>query len=165
MRCFLRIGWRTVAAIVTRVIADGRCTGNLLAGLTWIGTDEIGYRKGHRYLTAVVDHTSGRLVWATQRRNQDTLGRCFDQLDAKLRFGPERRRRHTVAIAADHDQLGGRSLPGREVVHYGVGEVACDMKREYRAIEKSVTPRPICAAPVTTQARTRGPRSARAVGC
>jgi hypothetical protein len=44
----LRIAW--VAAIVTRVVADGRDTNDLLAGLSQIGIDEIAYRKGHRYL-------------------------------------------------------------------------------------------------------------------
>ena len=47
----LRIAWRTVAAIVTRVVADGRDTNDLLTGLSRIGIDEIAYRKGHRYLT------------------------------------------------------------------------------------------------------------------
>ena len=79
----LRIAWRTVAAIVTRVVADGRDTNDLLAGLSRIGIDEIAYRKGHRYLTCVVDHTTGRLVWAGEGRNQDTLGRFFDELGAE----------------------------------------------------------------------------------
>jgi len=79
----LRIAWRTVAAIVTRVVADGRDTNDLLAGLTRIGIDEISYRKGHRYLTVVVDHTTGRLVWASEGRNQDTLGKFFDQLGSE----------------------------------------------------------------------------------
>ena len=79
----LRIAWRTVAAIVTRVVADGRDTNDLLAGLTRIGIDEISYRKGHRYLTVVVDHTTGRLVWAREGRNQDTLGKFFDQLGSE----------------------------------------------------------------------------------
>ena len=81
----LRIAWRTVAAIVTRVVADGRDTNDLSAGLSRIGIDEIAYRKGHRYLTCVVDHTTGRLVWAGEGRNQDTLGRFFDQLGASGR--------------------------------------------------------------------------------
>jgi transposase len=76
----LRIAWRTVAAIVTRVIADGRGTNDLLAGLTRIGIDEISYRKGHRYLTVVIDHSNGRLVWAKEGRNQETLGKFFDEL-------------------------------------------------------------------------------------
>lgn len=46
----LRIAWRTVAGIVTRVVADGRDTNDLLAGLVRIGVDEIAYRTGHRYL-------------------------------------------------------------------------------------------------------------------
>ena len=64
----LRIAWRTVAAIVTRVVADGRDTNDLLDGLSRIGIDEIAYRKGHRYLTVIVDHTTGRLVWAGEGR-------------------------------------------------------------------------------------------------
>jgi transposase len=36
---------------VTRVVADGRATNDLLDGLSRIGIDEIAYRKGHRYLT------------------------------------------------------------------------------------------------------------------
>jgi transposase len=79
---FLRIAWRTVAAIVTRVIADGRDTNDLLAGLTRIGIDEISYRKGQRYLTVIVDHGTGRLVWAKEGRNQETLGKFFDELGA-----------------------------------------------------------------------------------
>jgi transposase len=79
---FLRIAWRTVAAIVTRVVADGLDTNDLLAGLTRIGIDEISYRKGQRYLTVVIDHTTGRLVWAKEGRNQETLGKFFDQLGA-----------------------------------------------------------------------------------
>ena len=78
----LRIAWRTVAGIVTRVVADGRDTNDLLAGLSRIGIDEMSYRKGHRYLTCVVDHTTGRLVWAAEGRNQDTLTKFFDELGA-----------------------------------------------------------------------------------
>lgn len=79
---FLRVAWRTIAAIVGRVVADGRDTNDLLAGLTRIGIDEIAYRKGHRYLTVIVDHDSGRLVWAAEGRNKDTLARFFDELGA-----------------------------------------------------------------------------------
>ena len=80
---FLRVAWRTVAAIVARVVTDGRETNDLLTGLTRIGIDEIAYRKGHRYLTCVVDHTSGRLVWAAQGRNKATLETFFEELGAE----------------------------------------------------------------------------------
>ena len=63
---FLRLAWRTVAEIVARVVADGRATNDLLTGLARIGIDEIAYCKGHRYLTVIVDHATGRLVWAAE---------------------------------------------------------------------------------------------------
>lgn len=80
---FLRLAWRTVADIVTRVVADGRETNDLLTGLARIGIDEIAYRKGHRYLTVIVDHGTGRLVWAAEGRNQETLAKFFDELGAE----------------------------------------------------------------------------------
>ena len=80
LSALLRVAWRTVAAIVARVVADGRDTNDLLAGLTRIGIDEIAYRKGHRYLTVVIDHDTGRLVWAAEGRNKDTLARFFTEL-------------------------------------------------------------------------------------
>ena len=33
-------------------------------------------------ITVVVDHETGRLVWAAEGRNPDTLGKFFDQLGA-----------------------------------------------------------------------------------
>ena len=63
----LRVAWRTVAAVVTRVVADGRATDDLLAGLSRIGIDEIGYRRGHRYLTAA-SWTTTPAGWYGPRR-------------------------------------------------------------------------------------------------
>ena len=79
----LRIAWRTVADIVARVVADGRDTNDLLAGLQRVGVDEIAYRKGHRYLTVIVDHATGRMVWAKKGRNKETLAAFFDELGAE----------------------------------------------------------------------------------
>jgi transposase len=76
----LRVTWRTVSAIVTRVVADRAGRVDQLAGLTRIGIDEISYRKGQRYLLAVVDHDTGRLVWAAPGRDQATLRTFFDAL-------------------------------------------------------------------------------------
>ncbi len=76
----LRVTWRTVGRIVTRVCADGQAAKDLFAGLTRIGIDEISYKRGHRYLTVVVDHDSGRLLWAADGRNEKTLRTFFDEL-------------------------------------------------------------------------------------
>jgi transposase len=76
----LRVSWRTVAAIVTRVVADLAGRTDQLAGLRRIGIDEIAHRRGHRYLTVVVDHQTGRLVWAGKGRDQAVVRRFFDAL-------------------------------------------------------------------------------------
>jgi len=76
----LRVAWRSVADIVTRVVADRAGRIDRLAGLRRIGIDEISYRKGERYLLVIVDHDSGRLVWAGRNRTKETLGRFFDDL-------------------------------------------------------------------------------------
>ena len=69
----MRVSWRSVGSIITRVVADGRAAKDLLEGLRRIGIDEISYRRGHKYLTVVVDHDSGRLVWAAVGRDKATL--------------------------------------------------------------------------------------------
>ena len=76
----MRIAWRTVGAIVARVWADTAGQVDLLAGLRRIGIDEISYRKGHKYLLVVVDHDSGRLVWAGKGADQTSLSRFFTTL-------------------------------------------------------------------------------------
>ena len=58
----LRVAWRTVGAIAERVSSDIDRRVDRLEGLTRIGVDEISYKRGHRYLTIVVDHDSGRLA-------------------------------------------------------------------------------------------------------
>ena len=80
----LRVAWRTVGSIVTRVNADIDATVDRLDGLRRIGIDEISYKRGHRYLIVVVDHDRGRLVWAGPGRNDTALEVFFDEL------GPER---------------------------------------------------------------------------
>lgn len=93
----MRIAWRTVGAIVARVWADTEKTVDRFAGLRRIGIDEISYKRHHKYLTVVVDHDSGRLVWAAPGRDTATLGRFFDAL------GVERTAQitHVSADAAD----------------------------------------------------------------
>jgi len=80
---FMRIAWRTVGSIVARVSADIDVRVDRLDGLRRIGIDEISYKRGHRYLTVVVDHDSGALVWAAPGRDEATLRRFFDALGAE----------------------------------------------------------------------------------
>lgn len=73
------IGWQTVGAIVERVV-DRHQNGDRLDRLRHIGVDELSYRKGHRYITIVVDQDSGMPVWAADGRSGKTLDAFFDEL-------------------------------------------------------------------------------------
>jgi transposase len=76
----MRVAWRTVGAICERVCEEAQRDVDLLAGLRRIGIDEISHRKGQRYLTVVVDHDTGRLVWAAAGRDRKTVERFCDEL-------------------------------------------------------------------------------------
>lgn len=79
----LGVAWRTVGAIIERVAASMRELRDPFEGVTRIGIDEVSYRKGHRYLTVVIDHDSGRLLWADQGHDEKTLRKFFDKLGAE----------------------------------------------------------------------------------
>lgn len=76
----MRIAWLSVGRILTRVAAEKRAGFDPLEHLCRIGIDELSHRKGHRYLTVVVDHDSGLLVWAAPGRDRKTVHRFFDLL-------------------------------------------------------------------------------------
>ena len=73
----LRISWRTVGSIVARVVAAARADNDPFEGLTRIGIDEISFKRGQRYLTVVVDHDSGRLVWGRAGAGQEDAGQVL----------------------------------------------------------------------------------------
>lgn len=77
----MRTSWRTIGAIVERVVADRDRAIDRLAGLPRIGIDEISHRKGHKYMTVVVDHDSAK-VWMADGHGKDVLHRFFDRLGA-----------------------------------------------------------------------------------
>jgi transposase len=89
----MRIAWLSVGRILTRVAAEKRARFDPLDHLHRIGIDELSHRKGHRYLTVVVDHDSGLLVWAAPGRDKKTLRRFFDLL------GEERSKRVELVSA------------------------------------------------------------------
>ena len=76
----MRVGWRTVGGIVERIQVEIDGQVDRLAGLRRIGIDEISYKRGHKYLTIVVDHDSGRLLWAAVGRDEATVTRFFELL-------------------------------------------------------------------------------------
>ena len=109
-RELMRIAWRTVGWICERVTAEAQAQRDLFAGLKRLGFDEISVRKGQRYLTVVVDHDTGRLVWAHPGRDRKTVEKFLDLL------GKDRCEQITAGVLRhgrlDH-RSGRRALPER----------------------------------------------------
>ena len=86
-----RIEWKSVGGICRRVWADleGSCDFSRFAGLRRIGIDETSYKKGHKYLTVVVDHDRGCLIWAGDGLGKEVLGRFFDKLTHEQKMAIE----------------------------------------------------------------------------
>ncbi len=81
-----RVSWRTVGRACERVVAT-ELDPDRLNGLFRIGVDEISWHKHHKYLTLVVDHDRGKVIWGAKGMDAATLDAFFDEL------GPERRPR------------------------------------------------------------------------
>jgi transposase len=79
VRRLTRIAWQTVGAICARVVADG-LDPDRLDELFEIGVDEVAWRKGHRYLTPVTDHRSGKVIWGAEGKETAALDRFFAEL-------------------------------------------------------------------------------------
>jgi transposase len=77
------IAWYTVGSIAARVVAR-MSPDDRLAGLRVLGIDELSYRRHHKYVTIITDHDTGKVVWAREGKNADTLNTFFAEL------GPER---------------------------------------------------------------------------
>ena len=71
---------RAVGAIIERVVVTQRKKRDPLDGVSRIGIDEVSYRRGHRYLTVVVDHDSGRLLFTHEGKGAPALEAFFDAL-------------------------------------------------------------------------------------
>jgi transposase len=76
----LRVTWRTLQAVVERVVTGLRGGRDRLGGVRRTGTGEKARRKGHRYITVVIDHDAGRITWAAEGRNRETLAKFFGDL-------------------------------------------------------------------------------------
>ncbi len=81
----MRVAWRTVGAMVNRVYEAAEALAATqgedgLDALSRIGIDEVSYKRGHKYLTVVVDHDTGRLVFAGQGHSRATLAVFFEAL-------------------------------------------------------------------------------------
>jgi transposase len=93
----LRCSWAAVDRTVARVVAD-HIDDTRLDGLYRIGVDEISYRRGHRYLTIVADHDTGKVVWVGKDRSRAAFEQFFATLGAD-------RTRQIAAISLDASSI------------------------------------------------------------
>ena len=85
----VRIDWQTIGRIIKRV-GEELIDGDRLTGLFEISMDEVAWRKGHRYLTLVADHSRGCVVWGTEGKGQAAADEFFDELDPPPEDPPAR---------------------------------------------------------------------------
>jgi transposase len=64
------------------------------AGLRRLAIDEIAVKKGHSYMTVVLDYDTGRVVWMGEGRQKDTLDGFFGNMPPTVRNA-------IVAVAVD----------------------------------------------------------------
>jgi transposase len=74
------ISWRAVNHMCVRVAIEALGRVDLLEGLVAIAVDEVKYKKGHKDLTVVCDHMTGKVIWAAKGRTKETVGTFFDAL-------------------------------------------------------------------------------------
>jgi len=78
----LGLNWKTVRKIDKQFLEEeyGKTD---YQGLRILAVDEIAIRKGHRYLTIVLDYLSGRVVWVGKHRRASTLMAFFNKMSKK----------------------------------------------------------------------------------
>lgn len=109
---YFGISWITAGKIAQRVVAE-KLDGSLLEDLHFIGVDEISYGRPKKFLTVVVDHERGRVVWAAEGKSSETLGRFFGLI------GPKRASRIevvTMDMSAAYVKSVGEHAPNAEIV-------------------------------------------------
>lgn len=128
--CMLGVTWRAVGSMAERVVGDVLDPGRL-DGLRRIGIDEFSYRKRHRYVTVVVDHDTGNVVWAAKGRSAKTLHRFFDELGSKRLAELET---VTIDMAAGYKKALAERAPHVQVVfdRFHVQRLAHDALDEIR---------------------------------
>jgi transposase len=84
---YFRIKWDTVGSIARRVQKSLEANEkNRFDNLEAIGIDETSYKKGHKYMTVVVNHSTGALIWARKGHGKEVLTEFFKGLTEEQRL-------------------------------------------------------------------------------
>lgn len=86
-----RVEWHGVGGVCRRVYAELEAArgASRFDGVRRIGIDETSYKKGHKYVTVVVDHDRGCLIWAHEGTGKDVLNLFLDGLAREQRRAME----------------------------------------------------------------------------
>lgn len=77
----MRIDWATVGRCVSRVRNDLEPDlKKRLNGLVNIGIDETSYKKGHKYITVIVNHDTNTVVWLHEGHGKSVLEKFYNEL-------------------------------------------------------------------------------------
>ena len=87
------LDWKTVKNI-DKAFLEEEFGKTDYTGLRILAIDEMAIRKGHRYVTVILDYETGRIVWIGEGRSEETLDDFFKNM-------PEEGRSGVVAVAMD----------------------------------------------------------------
>lgn len=83
---YLRVDWKTVGRLIDLVWKDLEPDAAArFDGLVRIGIDETSFRKGHSYITTVVNHDTNTVVWAAEGFGKEVVERFFKALTPEQR--------------------------------------------------------------------------------
>jgi len=75
---YMRIDWATVGRCISRTLNDIEPErSRRLNGLVNIGIDETSYKKGHKYITVIVNHDTNTVVWASEGHGKTVLEQFY----------------------------------------------------------------------------------------
>jgi transposase len=77
---------KTVKA-VDRMFLEQEFGATDCTSLSILAIDEIAVRRGHNYMTVVLDYQTGRVVWMGEERTKETLDGFFGKLTAEQKAG------------------------------------------------------------------------------
>ena len=83
---YMRVEWHTVGGICARVYQEWETASpSRFNGLVHIGIDETSYKKGHKYMTVVVNHDTSSVVWCAPGFGKEVLSKFFELLSEEQR--------------------------------------------------------------------------------
>ena len=77
---YVRINWNSVGPMISRVEKETRSGERRFDNLVKIGIDETSYKKGHKYITVVINHETNSVIWVTRGYGKEALESFFREL-------------------------------------------------------------------------------------